>query len=376
MFDRKEYQQRVARLQTHIQKSELDAFVVRTDTNIIYLNGVDFYSAERKVLMIVPATGQPSLIVPRMEQERLSRSATVGHVLTYWEMDAKPGRGWKELLHDSLSNFQRVGIEPLADADVVAELQPYQWQVLPLVEDIRVIKSSAEIALIRRISHYWTEAMNAMLKEVRVGKSIPELMQAGSSIRSKILENEPNTDHFNTTLYMLYGCSPESSSPHHFSLNSEDIIPTGPTIINALGKVNWYTAENERTILAGDFTAQHAELFDIAQQGQQLAVDLIKPGVPCADVDCAVQDFFTEQGVAEHMRHRVGHGFGMEGHERPYTSEGSEEVYQPNMLISVEPGLYVEGIGGFRHCDTLLITENGTENFTLGTPKDRASLTF
>ena len=60
----------------------------------------------------------------------------------------------------------------------------------------------------------------------------------------------------------------------------------------------------------------------------------------------------------------------------PYTSEGSEEVYLPNMVISVEPGLYVDGIGGFRHCDTVLITEDGTDNFTLGTPKLRKALTF
>lgn len=376
MFDKDEYQQRVTRLQTLIQKSELDAFVVRTDINMVYLNGVDYSSGERKVLMVVPAQGEPSLIVPRMEQERLSRSVTVNKMLTYWDMDAKPGRGWKELLHESLSDYQRIGIEPFAEADIVAELQCYQWQVLPLLEDIRVIKSSSEIALTRRIAEYWTQAMNAMLKELHAGKPVPELMQIGGKIAKHILANEPGADHFNTTPYMLYGCSPGSSSPHHLALHPDDVIPNGPTIINALGRVNWYTAENERTILAGDYTSQHAELFDIAQQGQQLALDLIKPGVPCADVDCAVQDFFTQQGVAEHMRHRAGHGFGMEGHERPYTSEGSEEVYQPNMLISVEPGLYVEGIGGFRHCDTLLITEDGTENFTLGTPKDRASLTF
>ena len=376
MFDKNEYQQRVTRLQVRIQQANLDAFVVRTDTNIIYLNGVDYYSVERKVLMIVPAKGEPTLIVPRMEQERLSRSATVDKVLTYWEMDAKPGRGWKELLHKTLGAYQKIGIDPLADADIVAELRNYDWQVLPLVEDIRVIKSPAEIALTRRVANYWTKAMNAMLAEINVDKPVPELMQTGSNVMEDILANESGADHFNSIAHMLYGCSPASGCPHHFSLSADDAIPHGPTVINALGKVNWYTAENERTILAGNYNAQHTELFDIAQQGQQLALDLIKPGVPCAEVDSAVQDFFTRQGVAEHMRHRTGHGFGMEGHERPYTSEGSEEVYQPNMIISVEPGLYVEGIGGFRHCDTLLITESGTENFTLGTPKDRASLTF
>ena len=68
--------------------------------------------------------------------------------------------------------------------------------------------------------------------------------------------------------------------------------------------------------------------------------------------------------------------FGMNGHERPYTSEGSLEIYQPGMIISVEPGLYVEGVGDFRHSDTLLITEDGTENWTLGTPKRREDLSL
>lgn len=376
MFDKNEYQKRLTQLQLHIQQADLDAFVVRTDTNIIYLNGVDYYSAERKVLMIIPAKGEPSLIVPRMEQERLSRSVSVDKVLSYWEMDAKLGRGWKELFHKCLGGYQRVGLEPLADADIVAELQGYDWQILPLVEDIRVIKSPAEIALTRRVAQYWTQAMNAMLAEISVGKPVPALMQTGGKVMEEILASEPGADHLNSIAYMLYSCSPASSSPHHMSLSADDVIPHGPTVINALGKVNWYAAENERTILAGNHTPQQAELFDIAQQGQQLALDLIKPGVPCAEVDCAVQDFFIKQGVADHMRHRAGHGFGMEGHERPYTSEGSEEIYQPNMLISVEPGLYVEGIGGFRHCDTVLITENGTENFTMDTPKDRANLTF
>ena len=107
-----------------------------------------------------------------------------------------------------------------------------------------------------------------------------------------------------------------------------------------------------------------------------MALDLIKPGASCAEVDSRVQEFFIAEGVAKYMRHRAGHGFGMESHERPYTSEGSSEIYQPGMIISVEPGLYVEGVGGFRHCDTLLITGSGTENFSEGTPKLREQMTF
>ena len=376
MFKAAEYQQRLRKLQKEIQAAELDIFIVRTDTNIMYLTGVDYSSGERKVLLAVPPAGEPTLIVPRMERERLLKAVTVNQVIDYWEMDAKPGRGWIELLHEVIGSARRVGVDPFAEADIVAELAGYEWAVKPLVENIRLIKSPAEIALTQRVANYWTIAMNNMLQHIHVGQVVPELMRIGGQITETIFDKEAGADLSNTSAYMIYQVSPDSSNPHHFSMGAGEVIPCGPTIINSMGCVNWYRAENERTVLVGDYTAEQAELFDIATQGQQLALDLIKPGVACAEVDCAVQEFFASEGVAEHTRHRTGHGFGMEGHERPYTSEGSPEIYQPNMLISVEPGLYVEGVGGFRHCDTVLITENGTENFTLETPKNRTAMTF
>jgi len=376
VFEPKEYRQRLVNLQQQIQAAGLDIFLVRTDINIMYLTGVDYFSGERKVLLAVPAKGEPTLIVPRMELERLSQTVTVNKLMHYWEMDAKSGRNWEKLLHKVIGNALKVGLEPYAEADIVAELTDYQWSILPLVENLRLIKSPAEIHLTKRIATYWTAAMNNMLKHVRVGCSVSELMKIGGQITEIIYANEPEADQFNTSAIMLYSVSPNSSNPHHLSMHPDEVISHGPTIINSIGSVKWYNAENERTVLVGDYSTEQAELFDIATRGQQLALDLIKPGVPCAYVDCQVQEFFAAEGVAEHTRHRTGHGFGMEGHERPYTSEGSPEIYQPNMIISVEPGLYVEGVGGFRHCDTVLVTPDGTENFTLNTPKDQASLTF
>ena len=97
-----DYRQRIKTLQEKLGQSGLDAFVLRTDANIIYLIGMSYFSMERKVLLVVPAKGEPTLIVPRMEQERLSRSPSVQQVLSYWEMDAKPGRDWQSLLHKAL----------------------------------------------------------------------------------------------------------------------------------------------------------------------------------------------------------------------------------------------------------------------------------
>lgn len=375
MFDASEYQQRLSRLKENIKQSGLDALVICADPNVAYLTGVHCESGDRRILLIINTAGESTLIVPRMEQQKMSAAVGIDTTLVYWEKDAKPGRGWEDNLNNTLGAAKRIGIDPHAYMEVTRVLLDRDLEVSDLVEDLRVIKSPAEVALTRRVAGYWTKAMTNMLAIAKVGLPVSELVRVGDSIMTDVFANEPTANRYDTFHYQFFQCSPGSSTPHHIS-RPDELLPDGPTIMNAVGSVCGYSAENERTILTGKPTSEHQELFDITHQAHQLALSLIKPGVPCAEVDCAVQAFFTGEGMAEHMRHRIGHGFGLVYHERPYSSEGSEEIYQPNMLISVEPGLYVDGVGGFRHSDTVLITESGIENFTASTPIDRASLTF
>ena len=375
MIEAQEYHQRLNRLQKNLAQSDLDALVIGTEPNVTYLTGVRCESGDRRVLLVIPSEGEPTLIVPRMEQEKMRAAITVKKLAVYWEKDAKPGRGWEDRLQESLGEAQSIGIDPHAVMEISHALAQRRVDVCELVEDLRVIKSPAEIALTRRAAHYWTQAMNNMLAIAKAGVTVGELMAVGGSITQEVFAKEAKATRSDTYANQFFQCSPGSSSPHYVS-RPEERLPDGPAILNAIGSVCGYNAENERTILTGDYSAQHAELFDIAHQAHQQALSLIKPGVPCADVDSTIQQFFSDRGLAEHLRHRVGHGFGLVYHERPYTSEGSPEVYQPGMLISVEPGLYMEGVGGFRHSDTVLITDTGIENFTAGTPIDRQGLSF
>ncbi len=375
MITNSEYHQRLSRLQHNIQKSNLDVLVIGSDPNVTYLTGTYCSSGDRQVLLIIPSHGEPALIVPLMEAEKMRSAITVHKQLVYWEKDAKPGKGWGDRLQEALGNAQKIGVDPHACFELMMELSDREVLVSDLVEDLRVIKSPAEIELTRRAAKYWTTAMNNMLSIAKKGLPVGELMRVGGSIINDVFRSEPKASRSDTYTNFFFQCAPESSAPHHTN-RSDDLLPDGPTILNAIGPVCGYNAENERTILIGDYSDQQADLFDLQHQAHQLALSLIKPGVPCADVDNAVQDFFRQQGLEACLRHRVGHGFGVVYHERPYTSEGSDEVYQPGMLISVEPGVYLEGVGGFRHSDTVLITDTGIDNFTANTPIDRQSLTF
>ena len=376
MFFSTEICHRLSRLQNDVKSAGLDALVIRTDANISYLIGVHCELGERKALLVVPSVGSPALIVPRLEKEQLSKNPSVERILVYWEKDSKPGGNWEDLLCQELGSAKKIGVDPKAEIDISTALTTYDWEVCDLVEQQRVIKSPSEIELTRRVAGYWTAAMNAMLAVAREGVTGGELMAVGGEVIATIFGNEPEANWINTNIIQFFQCAPMSSSPHHVSCRIDEKLPHGPTTINAIGSVCSYYAENERTILTGNYTPEQAELFDINYEAHQLALGMIKPGVPCADIDCAVQDFFAREGMREHMRHRVGHGFGLLDQERPYISEGSSDILSPGMLISIEPGLYVNGIGGFRHSDTVLLTENGIDILTANTPTDRKSLTF
>ncbi|MBY6272787.1 MAG: aminopeptidase P family protein, partial [Bacillaceae bacterium] len=108
-------------------------------------------------------------------------------------------------------------------------------------------------------------------------------------------------------------------------------------------------------------------------EAQQIAFSAIKPGVPFSAVDEAVQNYFAEEGLTEYVRHHTGHSIGLLGHEAPFFDRGDHTPIRPGMVVTVEPGLYVRGLGGFRHSDTVLVTEKGIEILT-DYPRDLESL--
>lgn len=104
-------------------------------------------------------------------------------------------------------------------------------------------------------------------------------------------------------------------------------------------------------------------------------MNALKPGVKASDVDRAVVRTAKELGVAEHLLHHSGHGLGLESHEVPFLDVGDETVLRPGMVVTVEPGIYINGLGGFRHSDTVVIHEDYIEVITYY-PRDTESLTI
>jgi Xaa-Pro dipeptidase len=141
-------------------------------------------------------------------------------------------------------------------------------------------------------------------------------------------------------------------------------LEAGPHIALSFMRVNGYGAECERTFFVTQPTEKMKEMFAVMLEARRRAFGLVRPGMTCAEIDLAANGFLREAGFGDYLLHRTGHGFGLGNHEGPWVAEGSQDVLSENMLISIEPGIYIPNLGGFRHSDTVLVTKEGYESLT------------
>ena len=160
---------------------------------------------------------------------------------------------------------------------------------------------------------------------------------------------------------VLYG--DHSAYPH--GLMTDRKPQPGHIIEVGIGaKVSTYESESEHTFICGKPTDRARAYFDAMYEAWAAGMAAAKPGVRCCDVNEAALNAIRKAGFEKYLRHRMGHGKGLEEHEAPWVAAGDETVLLPGMIISDEPGLYVPGYGGFRHSDTLVITETGCRRLT------------
>jgi Xaa-Pro aminopeptidase len=150
----------------------------------------------------------------------------------------------------------------------------------------------------------------------------------------------------------------------------------GDVLVTETSAPIWgYNAELERALIIGEPTDEMRRLFDYAVGAREAAFEAIRPGRTCADVDGAVMRYFEEHDLLRYWRQHTGHGIGLRNHEAPFLDIGDSTTLEPGMVFTIEPGLYEPTIGGFRHSDTVVVTEDGMDVLT-HYPLDIESLTL
>jgi Xaa-Pro dipeptidase len=244
---------------------------------------------------------------------------------------------------------------------------------------MRVIKSQNEIEIIKETTKWGARAHELLQKYVEVGRYDFEVSSRASLEASLEMKKALGREFRGSgaSVFLAYAgirgqVGENSAFPHAMSIEREirkgDIIVTG-----ASADVEGYHSEIERNLFVGEPEERVKRYHKIALEMQQAAFNALKPGAKCSDADRAAYNVAKKHGVTQALRHHSGHDLGLEAHEAPFLDIGDETVLLPGMVLSVEPGIYFLGLGGFRHSDTVVITEHGAEWLT-NYPKETEDL--
>jgi Xaa-Pro dipeptidase len=372
-----EFQRRHDRLVAAMEARGVEQLVLTSTESIFYLTGATAEPLERPFFLVVDAArGRRWMLVPLLEQEHLRKGwgPASQEVHAYAEFPAPAGQGWRDVLVPRLR--EGFAFEPSTPHERAAVLVAAGGRPVELLEDLRMVKSDFEVERIERAARYSVWGVEEILRSAYAGATVIEGYMATTSLRRKIIQEEEHFDALATSVLAAPWPAPLSSEPHSVP-GATMTLEGGPHVALVLTRVNGYAAECERTFFTAPPTAEQRRLFALMLEARRVAFEMVRPGVMAADIDAAVNDFLAREGFGDPARrlHRTGHGFGLGNHEPPWVAVGSAHRLERNMLISIEPGIYVRGVGGYRHSDTVLVTEDGYRVLT-GLPTDLESLTF
>lgn len=372
-----EFTRRHQALVTTIREGDLDYFVATTTDNIFYLTGATFEPLERPFFLIIGKDGLRRMVVPALERDHMGKAWGIESdcVLTYRDFPAPEGQGWTDVLLNTDLASSRFAFDDGTPLIVASALLKAGGQPGDPVGTLRLVKSDWEVAQIERAARYADWGVAEILRKAWNGASAAETYMPNQSLQRKIIREVADWDALATKIIAGAWPAPISAEPHSVP-RVTDRLRAGPHVAMVLTRVNGYAAESERTFFTQPPTARERDMFRTVERARQIAFAMIRPGVMCAAIDAAVNRFMNEAGFSDFQTrlHRCGHGFGLGNHEPPWIAEGSTEVLQQNMVISIEPALYERGVGGYRHSDTVLVTADGFRSLTHA-PLDIESLT-
>ena len=358
--------------------ADIDVLVLFDDQYVHYYTGFVFTPTERPMAVVITRDGERVLFVPRLELEHAGQLSDADRVVSYPEYPGE--RHPILLLLDFLEQQGLAGGVIGVDFDGYPPVMGYRpfplsdharvRQVSALLDLQMAVKSPAELTLVRE-SIRWGDHAHRLLQEyTRPGLRENEVVARACREATEAMNAELGTGDRNWNRW-IHGAlaiyrgqiGPASALPHALANNA--MFEAGQTLVTGAGAdVFGYLSELERTMFIGEPTAEQRHFFDHMMRMQDISFATIRAGVPASAVDIAVREYIDEHNLWPHWRHHVGHSLGQRIHESPFLDLGDDTELQAGMVFSIEPGLYVPGLGGFRHSDTILVTEDGCEVMT------------
>jgi Xaa-Pro aminopeptidase len=224
------------------------------------------------------------------------------------------------------------------------------------IKKLRQIKSADEIALIKTAQRIAEKSLTELLPEIKPGKTEREIAAKLNFLMQKNGSDGPSFDTIVLT-------GKNTSKPH--GVPSDAKVQTGDFVLIDFGATKGgYHSDMTRTLTIGEVSEKKRNVYETVKEAQNRAFARIAPGKTCKEIDAAARDFIDAAGFGESFGHGLGHSVGLDIHETPSFNKSAEDVLRPGMVLTVEPGIYLENEFGVRIEDIAVITENGFENIT------------
>ena len=368
-----ERQARIDKAQQLMRAGKLDAITLAGGSSLEYFSNVRWGNSERLFIMVLPARGEPFFIAPAFEKERALEQIGKGpagkypHVFT-WEEDESPYQVVASQMKERGVATGRIGIEervPFVFADGMGKAIPTATltSATAVTSGCRMIKSPAELALMRLASSVTLQAYEAAWRSLHSGMTQIEFAGLVASAHEKL--------GFRGGAGVQVG---ENSALPHGSTKPQVIREGTILLIDGGCSVEGYQSDISRTFVLGKPSDKMKRVFDIVHQAQSAALAAARPGVAADAVDAAARKVIVDAGYGpgfKYFTHRLGHGIGLDGHEWPYLTRtntlqvnGASIALASDMVFSDEPGIYIPGEFGVRLEDDMHIMESGAELFT------------
>lgn len=394
VISRSEHLVRIRKIRDEMNKSRITAVYLTNPTRILYATGFSHISTERPLALVIPQKDPIFMLGPKLEEDHVGQDASL--IQEFYSYPDYPGT--THPIRQFVNILKQKG---LAKGKIATDSRdgaaggwgyrgPSLHDLLPqskifdgrnLVDKLRLVKSRQEIQLLRESARWAGKA-----HDILIGKLAPGIHDAVAGVEASLEALQKMMRQLGARYRQLkWGLSPvvvgcrgqvgtESAIPH--AVFSPRKIKKGDVLVTEAGvEIGGYTSELERTLLVGKPGPKERRYFDAMLKAQDAALDAFKPGMPCSWVDEAARGIIEKMGLSSALRHHVGHGIGLDGHEPPWLDPGETTIMKPGMVFSCEPGLYVPGLAGFRHSDTVEITNRGMD-FVTRYPRSLEKLTI
>lgn len=361
-------QSRLDCIRSNLNESELDALVLNPGASLYYLSGFHFHLMERPIVLFIPRSGTPALVLPALEMLKVQDIPIQVEPFPYGDNPAMWQDSFRKAIDFLGLKNSRIGIEPTClralEMNYLQNALPDAAfpDASPLLSEWRIFKDSDEISSIRRAVEIAETALTATLPLIHVGVTEKEistelslqLIRAGSEL--------------NLAFQPIVAGGPNSANPH--AEPSERKLVNGDLLVIDWGAVySGYVSDLTRTFAVGDVNSEFMQIAAVTSDANSAGRAACRPGIPAGEVDLAARKVIQASGFGEYFTHRTGHGIGLEGHEPPYIYGENNLVLKPGMVFTIEPGIYLPGRNGVRIEDNIVITPDGAETLS-SLPRD------